>query len=386
MKKLMPLVAALAMSATLWAIPAQFSYQGVLKDTSNAPITGNQTVELRLYANASTTTALWGRSYNVFLDASGLFNVEVSDSGSVLPNEEFTYEHLRDALVATAGGPLYIGLTVANSSGEIRPRQRILSVPYATIAGDVSSASGNLSVGGTMTATGVNAGSITTTGAANLASLKVSGKAEIGTGLTVKSGTTTINGSSVTIEASTTVKSPLAVEQGDISVDANHAFRRNNVDIAVPVGGIIMWSGSSSDVPEGWALCDGRQVSGIQNGKSVTIRTPDLRDRFIVGAGHDYAAGDKGGANTVTLTAAQSGLPEHQHYMAHNHGVTLRGKEAIGGQSDVFRAGASSPSKSEQRTGGSSKTNTGPNAARDASAAHENRPPYYALFYIMRVK
>ena len=377
-------VAALALTAP--AENGSFAYQGVLKTGDGGAISSrNQTIQFRLYNSPTASSgALWGRAFAVLLDPDGLFNVEISDSGSALPSEDFAYEHLKDALVATAGGPLYIGLTVANSSGEIRPRQRILSVPYATIAGDVSSASGNLSVGGTMTANGVNAGSITTTDAANLASLKVSGKAEIGTGLAVKSGTTTINGSSVTIEASTTVKSPLAVEQGDISVDATHAFRRNNVDIAVPVGGIIMWT--SAEIPEGWAVCNGQRVSGMKNGQSVMIQTPDLRNRFVVGVGSDYAAGDTGGAASVKLTAAQSGLPEHVHNMEHTHGVTLRGKEFIGGEHNVFRSGASGPSKNEQRTGASSKTNTGPNAARDASASHENRPPYYALYYIMRVK
>ena len=385
------LLSALFVAALTLTTPAEngsFAYQGVLKTGDGGAVPSrNQTIQFRLYNSPTDSSgALWGRAFAVLLDTDGLFNVEISDSGSDIPNEDFAYEHLKDALVATAGGPLYIGLTVANSSGEIRPRQRILSVPYATIAGDVSRTSGDLTVGGTMTADGVNAGSITTTAAANLASLKVSGKAEIGTGLAVKSGTTTINGSSVTIEASTTVKSPLAVEQGDISVDANHTFRRNNVDIAVPVGGIIMWSGSSSEIPEGWAICNGQRVSGMKNGQSVTIQTPDLRDRFIVGAGHDYNLGATGGANTVTLTAAQSGLPEHVHNMEHTHGVTLKGKELIGGEHNVFRSGASGPSKNEQRTGGSSKTNTGPNAARNASQAHENRPPFYALFYIMRVK
>ncbi len=380
------LVAALALTAP--AENGTFAYQGVLKSGDGGAISSrNQTIQFRLYNSPTDSSgALWGRAFAVLLDPDGLFNVEISDSGSALPNEDFAYEHLKDALVATAGGPLYIGLTVANSSGEIRPRQRILSVPYATIAGDVSSASGDLSVGGTMTANEVNAGSITTSHAANLASLKVSGKAEIGTGLAVKSGTTTINGSSVTIEASTTVKSPLAVEQGDISVDATHAFRRNNVDIAVPVGGIIMWSGSDSDYPEGWALCDGRTVQGMKNGQSVTIKTPDLRNRFVVGVGSDYAKGDTGGAKTVTLTAAQSGLPAHTHGMAHNHGVTLRGNPGIGTQANVFRTGAANPPKDEQKTGASSKAVTDANGAQNASAAHENRPPYYALYYIMRVK
>ena len=67
----------------------------------------------------------------------------------------------------------------------------------------------------------------------------------------------------------------------------------------VPGGIITMWSGSITDIPLGWALCDG------SNG------TPDLRDRFIVGAGGDYNVGNTGGANSVTLTVAQ--MPSHSH-------------------------------------------------------------------------
>src|SRR5690606_16720903 len=52
-------------------------------------------------------------------------------------------------------------------------------------------------------------------------------------------------------------------------------------------------------IPEGWALCDG------------TNGTPDLRDRFIVGAGREYAVGARGGAKEVTLTTAQ--MPKHSH-------------------------------------------------------------------------
>lgn len=56
-----------------------------------------------------------------------------------------------------------------------------------------------------------------------------------------------------------------------------------------PAGIITMWSGSTSNIPTGWALCNG------QNG------TPDLRDRFIVGAGSGYTVGETGrGSNTHT--------------------------------------------------------------------------------------
>ena len=54
----------------------------------------------------------------------------------------------------------------------------------------------------------------------------------------------------------------------------------------VPIGGIIQWSGAIVDIPINFALCDG------DNG------TPDLRDKFIVGAGSAYGVGQTGGALT----------------------------------------------------------------------------------------
>lgn len=61
----------------------------------------------------------------------------------------------------------------------------------------------------------------------------------------------------------------------------------NTVIVArIPAGVIVMWSGAANAIPSGWALCNG------SNG------TPDLRNRFIVGAGDTYAVGASGGAST----------------------------------------------------------------------------------------
>lgn len=68
---------------------------------------------------------------------------------------------------------------------------------------------------------------------------------------------------------------------------------------SVPAGVICMWSGSSAEIPAGWVLCDGSN------------NTPDLRGRFVVGAGGAYDVGDTGGADSVALTTAQ--MPSHSH-------------------------------------------------------------------------
>jgi hypothetical protein len=99
----------------------------------------------------------------------------------------------------------------------------------------------------------------------------------------------------------------------------------------VPVGGIIMWSGSIATIPTRWALCDG------------TNSTPDLRDRFIVGAGSTYAVGATGGSkdaivvshsHTATSTFTGDALGAHGHSASssstftgtsmaeHNHGAS----------------------------------------------------------------
>jgi microcystin-dependent protein len=80
---------------------------------------------------------------------------------------------------------------------------------------------------------------------------------------------------------------------------ATTAFVAAGLSALIPTGVITLWSGSIASIPSGWALCNGS--SG----------TPDLRDRFVVGAGSTYAVGATGGANTVTLDTTM--IPAHSH-------------------------------------------------------------------------
>ena len=72
---------------------------------------------------------------------------------------------------------------------------------------------------------------------------------------------------------------------------------------ALPFGSIILWYGATNTIPSGWSLCNGN------NG------TPDLRNKFVVGAANNpgtyYEVGDTGGSDTVSLTANQG--PSHSH-------------------------------------------------------------------------
>ena len=152
MKQTLSLLAA-ALLAAATARAASITYQGALRNVSGQALTGNQTIEFRLYEQATGGTALWGRACSVLLDANGLFNTELGDdTGSALSGVS-TSKTLARIVSENADKPLYVGVTVADTSGEIAPRQRILSVPYALYADDVTSASGDFAAAGRVTAT-----------------------------------------------------------------------------------------------------------------------------------------------------------------------------------------------------------------------------------------
>ena len=129
----------------------------------------------------------------------------------------------------------------------------------------------------------------------------------------------------------------------------------------IPVGGIIMWSGTTP--PDGWALCTGQ----TSNGKA----TPNLQGKFIVGYQSndaDYnSIGKTGGEKKHALTIDE--MPSHSHTIANITRTSGGGTKT--GDKDWHENRAGDTISSGSAGGG---------------AAHENRPPYYVLAFIMRVK
>lgn len=130
----------------------------------------------------------------------------------------------------------------------------------------------------------------------------------------------------------------------------------------IPAGVVVMWSGSPTAIPDGWALCDGTQ------------NTPDLRGRFVVGYNRDDAdyngIGKASGSKTVTLTTAN--LP------AHSHKAMKRGDDHNldhSGTYGVLETNLVADANGIDIGLGS----TGDGQAFDA------RPPYYVLAYIMKL-
>ena len=140
--------------------------------------------------------------------------------------------------------------------------------------------------------------------------------------------------------------------------------------VAIPPGTIVMWSGALADIPQGWKLCDG------------TNGTPDLRDRFIVGAGSGYSVGATGGLAQVTLALQQMPVhthgvtdPGHAHFAPTWNGMT--GAYELPSTKYAYDYGDAAPVSTS--TTGISIQNRG------GDQPHENRPPYYALCFIMKL-
>ncbi len=147
--------------------------------------------------------------------------------------------------------------------------------------------------------------------------------------------------------------------------------------ITMPVGTVVSYLGNVA--PNGWLICDGRALDAgtypalyplLPNGK-----LPDLRSRFIVGAGNGanltgYEINNTGGVEAVTLNESQ--MPTHQHF-------------GFGEAYDDWPLGTSGKKNNMGSKGGKDNDNYyyGTTYA-GGNQSHENRPPYYALTYIIK--
>jgi hypothetical protein len=145
---------------------------------------------------------------------------------------------------------------------------------------------------------------------------------------------------------------------------------------AFVAGMIMLWSGSSATIPSGWLLCDGSNS------------TPDLRNRFVVGATSTYAVGATGGSADAIVVS-------HTHTAT----VTDPGHRHVGGFAGVNAGGAfgvTTATDSNQNSQGTSSTQNFPftstettgitvsNSSTGSSGTNANLPPYFALCYIMK--
>ncbi|MFA5858396.1 MAG: hypothetical protein WC955_04955 [Elusimicrobiota bacterium] len=223
----------------LYAIPMQLNFQGRLTDNAGMPYNGTENIIFTLFDSEAAGNSLWMETHNNVVITNGIFNI-VLGSYTAFTDTVFNADD--------------VWLEIQPGTDVLAPRQKFVSVPYTFTAANAAKLNGMtydmfLSTGG-----GIVEGDVIITGTATIrGSLAIGGDA-----------------------ADTRLR-----------VDGEVKSVVNSVEFyMIPKGGIIMWSGAEADIPAGWALCDG------------TNGTPDLRNRFVIGAGDTYAFGDLGGETT----------------------------------------------------------------------------------------
>lgn len=258
------------------------------------------------------------------------------------------------------------GLTVAGavSATALTGTLATAAQPNVTSLGTLGSLSvtGNIS-GGNLSVTNIS-GTLSTaaqpniTSVGTLASLSVSG-AMAGASLSV-SGTASLSG---------VVTAPTAANGTSNTQVATTAFVANSLTTVIPSGVIVMWSGSVASIPTGWFLCDG------------TNSTPDLRARFVVGAGSTYNPADTGGSADAIVVShthtATSVVTDPGHFHTYTAPV---------GTDDAGFTGSVVDSTVTANTGNAVTGITVATtiATAGSSGTNANLPPYYALAYIMK--
>jgi len=312
-------------TSNLMAMPISINYQGRLREY-NQPVSGTRTMNFKIYSSSSSAIPVWASGDVQITVTSGTFSYQLNPTGVDWRSDE-----------------LWLETTV---SGKIlSPREKLLAVPYARHSFE----SENLNA----------------------------------TGLMVNANMNRI----------VNVSTPTAFDD---------CATKGYVESWLPVGTILMWGGSQSSIPTGWLLCDGSAISrttysrlfaaiGTTHGAgdgSTTFNLPNLRDRFIVGAGNSYVVAATGGEATHTLTVSE--IPSHSHTAscstngAHTH-IYSKGQFVNNGQGGSgYGVWAATPYVDTATSSSGDHNHTITIGSTGGNAAHENRPPYYALCYIIK--
>jgi len=133
----------------------------------------------------------------------------------------------------------------------------------------------------------------------------------------------------------------------------------------VPIGGIIIWSGTLGTIPANWALCDG------------TNGTPNLASSFVYGAGGTQPYGQIGGSSTQILTI--NNVPPHRHSQLNYY------PGSIGGSGEEYAGGSARPAPNLLNGDIYNSAQTIVTQEGNQPTAFSIMPPYIALGYIIRI-
>ena len=326
-------------------------------------------------------SGVWGSTTNtnwtlIEQAVAGVQTITMSNSNYTLTNLNGVSDEARNMVLVVQGtnSNIYQVIIPAN-----QPKMYVI---YNNTTGGYAITIGTTGVGGTLISVpngvtaqvytdGTNTYSAQTGSAGNFlvnGNLSVTGN-QVDVGNMSVGGTFGVTGATTlsTGSISGIMTAPTAAAGTNTTQIATTAFALAN---GIPSGAIILWSGSIASIPSGWLLCNG--ASG----------TPDLRDRFVVGAGSTYAVGATGGSADATLVSHSHTATSSVSDPGHQHTYQL----SSDGTSAVNAAQNGSPVLGNGTTGTSTtgiSVSTSINTV-GSSATNANLPPYYALAYIMK--
>lgn len=386
--RFLPLTVALMVScfplrseAQIAGPPNRIDYQGQVLDANgallapNAPT--NYTMQFRLYDSQTGGALLWSESQTVTV-SKGAFSVRLGEGVAIAADNINPAVQSAGLVGAFGGSNRFLGLTVLvpnQSPAEITPRLAFLSSPFS-FNSNKSKESDSMTI------------------------LDAGGNNRVGT---------------AKWDALFTLPTSSAADRAN---PANWKLKEVNVPagVSVPVGGVIMWWGATAGIPAGFELCSGGAPT---TAGALIASKPDLRDKFVKGAGaaatnvatanlsggtHTVAQRDTGGTAINQAQLPSYVLPHslgianggnHSHTISNarnsaedddsgDNGKLASGQgEGLRGFPTLFSddAGLHSHTITGQITSGGSGQ-----AHVHTIPAHDNRPLFLELFYIIRVK
>lgn len=261
----------------------------------------------------------------------------------------------------TINGTSIGATTAASIRGTTGTFTGALSATSGVFSGAVSGTTGTFS-GAVSGTTGTFSGAMS---AASLA-----GSAAAGVGASGTWNIAILGNAATATNVTGTIASGVTATTQAVSTDNTTVATTAFVRDIIPAGVILLWSGSIANIPSGWVLCDG------------TNSTPDLRNRFIVGAGSAYAVNATGGSADAIVVShthtASSSVSDPGHFhtgVASPNGANINW---------VGTGGASLLVNAQSNSNSTGITVTTTNSTEGSSATNANLPPYYALAYIMK--
>jgi len=303
--------------------------------------------------NPNSTLNVVGGIGATFLNVSGISTLGVTTTTNLTSQQlnisgistlgVTTTTNLTSQQLNISGISTFIGITT-NTSTLFANQLSVSGVSTLTtlrVGTGITLNSGNLGISGISTFTG----GLRASEGGDLVRLRVSGIATFNH----------IYADGLTVVGVTTVGVVTAVT----SIQATNFYGGGTI----PVGGIIMWSGSIATIPTGWALCDGN------NG------TPNLTDRFVIGSGNSYSVDATGGSKDAIVVSHTHSISDPGHLHPVPNSSAAGPNISAFGQGDVNNQGTYNTSSAIT---GISIQSTG------SSGTNANLPPYYALAFIMR--